>query len=675
MNEKFDISFADLKHKEQPCNYIPLGIARVAATAMTRFEDIFEAEVFKSPFDYQDYLKKRTPKIACFSNYIWNTNISCQFAKRIKKENSETIIVFGGVNYPVDPIEQEQFLKEHPEIDFYIFRDGEKPFIELVNQILLYDFNIEKLKSDRVAVSNCHYLHESDFVRGTLATRMKNLDEIPSPYLSGLCDKFFDNELIAMIETARGCPFTCSFCQDGNEYYSRVARFSLDRIQEELSYISTRVKTPSLMIADLNFGMYREDIEVCKFLSSLQGQYSWPKYIGGIAGKNQKERVLEAASIIDGADLGAAVQSTNDGVLGNVKRKNIRFEDMIMVAKEGEHLGADSYSEIILGLPGDTKETHIQSVTDLIDADINTVRSHQLIMLHGAELASKESRRDYKLSTRYRVMPYTVAEYELYGEQFVAEEVDEIVVASDSMSFEDYLECRLLNLTVEIFYNGRVFYELIKLLKQHSVLVSDFIKSVHDTATKQGGSLTDIYTAFLSDNKEIWNTKEELTKFLEEPGSIDRYLNKELGINEQLVYRAVSFFGKMDFLHEIAYVVAKDCFARTGALTSEFERYLDESKRMSILRKVDLLSTSSSVTELFHYDFSIITKESFNGDPLDYYAPEGIYFEVRHSEEQEKLIAQYVEMFGSSNYGLGNLLSHISHVAHLYRDIKLVSRH
>ena len=41
-------------------------------------------------------------------------------------------------------------------------------------------------------------LHESDFVRGPLATRMKNLDEITSPYLSGLCDKFFDNELISI---------------------------------------------------------------------------------------------------------------------------------------------------------------------------------------------------------------------------------------------------------------------------------------------------------------------------------------------------------------------------------------------------------------------------------------------------------------------------------------------
>ena len=73
---------------------------------------------------------------------MWNTNISCQFAKRIKQENPETIIVFGGVNYPVDPIEQKQFLEDHPEIDFYIFRDGEKPFMEFLNQILLYDFNI-----------------------------------------------------------------------------------------------------------------------------------------------------------------------------------------------------------------------------------------------------------------------------------------------------------------------------------------------------------------------------------------------------------------------------------------------------------------------------------------------------------------------------------------------------
>jgi len=41
--------------------------------------------------------------------------------------------------------------------------------------------------------------------------RIKDLDEIPSPYLTGVLDKFFDGKLAPFIETNRGCPFTCSF--------------------------------------------------------------------------------------------------------------------------------------------------------------------------------------------------------------------------------------------------------------------------------------------------------------------------------------------------------------------------------------------------------------------------------------------------------------------------------
>src|SRR3972149_4639162 len=68
-----------------------------------------------------------------------------------------------------------------------------------------------------------------------------SLNDIPSPYLTGLFDKFFKHAGIPLIETNRGCPFTCTFCQQGGEYYTKVVHFDVSRVREEIMYIADRI--------------------------------------------------------------------------------------------------------------------------------------------------------------------------------------------------------------------------------------------------------------------------------------------------------------------------------------------------------------------------------------------------------------------------------------------------
>ena len=78
------------------------------------------------------------------------------------------------------------------------------------------------------------------------------MDETPSPYVTGLFDKFLSNpEYMPMIQTNRGCPFSCTFCQEGQAYFNKVRRHSLKFVQEELDYISQRTDPASgLWITD-----------------------------------------------------------------------------------------------------------------------------------------------------------------------------------------------------------------------------------------------------------------------------------------------------------------------------------------------------------------------------------------------------------------------------------------
>ena len=48
-------------------------------------------------------------------------------------------------------------------------------------------------------------------------------------------DEFFDGRLTLMIETIRGCPFKCNFCNAGDGYFDKVNMFSLDYVRKEIA--------------------------------------------------------------------------------------------------------------------------------------------------------------------------------------------------------------------------------------------------------------------------------------------------------------------------------------------------------------------------------------------------------------------------------------------------------
>lgn len=652
------ISFADLTYTKQGIASLmfPLGISYVAASAKKNFQ--IDAEVFKYPDDFSIYLEKETPRIACFSSYAWNTNLAYNFAERIKKRNPKTIIAFGGPNYPIH--DEKRFLIEYPAIDFFIQREGEQGFAELFKALEKSDFSAEKSKQEEIKGSS--FISGKRLVKGELLPRLKNLDDIPSPYLTGLNDKFFDGILIPMLQTTRGCPFTCAYCQDGNSYFNEIARFSPERIKQEFEYVAERVKVPNLVIVDDNFGMYKEDIETAKIIAELRRKYGWPKYIDVATGKNNPKRVLECATILKGnMNLGASVQSTDKKVLKNIRRSNISLEDMIELAKEGEKLGVNSLGEVILGLPGDSKKAHFKSIADMVDVGVNHIRSYQLVLLYGSELADREKRKEFEMQTKFRVMALCFGNYSVYGEKFTSAEIDEICVSNKTLSYKDYLECRALNLTMEIAYNSGVFRELINFLNTRKISASQFLMNAHQTLRKK---FKDVYEEFLEENEEcLWEKKEELERFLKLPETRAKG-DSSCGLvaNQLYKYRAIVFFEKMRELHDAVFDYA-------NKMTGDSD-YLRELYQFSLARKENLLQDRKMIKQ-FHFDFTKLAMAGFNKEPYEFYLPQGMTFEIQHSPEQRDMIAKNIEQYGNSADGLGRIL-HKNFVNTFYRQAKII---
>src|SRR5439155_12845816 len=108
-----------------------------------------------------------------------------------------------------------------------------------------------------------------------------------------------------------------------------------------------------LMITDSNFAMFAQDAAICEVLGRLRDELGWPARVNVTTGKNQRERVLASVRRAGGSiQLSGAVQSLDPSVLENINRATIDTDALIAIAQEASRSLTDTYSDVILGLPG-----------------------------------------------------------------------------------------------------------------------------------------------------------------------------------------------------------------------------------------------------------------------------------------------------------------------------------
>ena len=666
---KTRIYLCDLTHTSQQIalNCMPLGIGCIYTYSKRHLDDTVQFELFKYPDDLIGRFLESPARVVGFANYMWNFDISYSIAEKMKKIHPETIIVFGGPNYPNEEDEQLEFLGCRNVIDFYVFKEGERAFAGLLRALIDARFDVEAVKG--CVPPSCHFVHQGRLVRGDLVERIRSLAEIPSPYTEGALDKFFDNKLIPLMQTNRGCPFACTFCVEGLTYYNKMAMSGSERVRKELYYIAERYAGSRILnIADSNFGMYKEDIEVAQAIAEVREKYGWPEYIHVATGKNMKERVMKVASIISGAlRLSGSVQSLDETVLTNIKRQNIAPEELMELAHQAADIGSNVYSEIILALPGETKESHFRTIETIVGAGFNYLRLYTLMMLPGTELADEATREKYAMQTRFRVLPRCFGSYAFGEEAIHSIEIEEVCVATKDLSFEDYLECRVFHLSIEVFYNDLIFNELVEFVKLHGVSVFSWLMAIHNRMHRFPEDLQTIYQRFRDETRdEVWESREELEAFARRPDTIQRYVSGEFGSNLIFKYKALALFRAAESLHDVAYSAAKEVLSQVPQAIQRYGSYLEELKQFSECCKVDVMTMDSILERRLSYDFGALAREKFKILPETFYRPAGIIYYFYHDKVQRESIAAHLRQYGSEVNGLARVLAKV-YVKQLYR--------
>jgi radical SAM superfamily enzyme YgiQ (UPF0313 family) len=659
--DEIDIWLCDLTYTQQSfaSEIMPNAIGCIATYANKVLGNNIRFKLFKQPEIFAEWLlKKPTPRLIGFSNYAWNSNLTLKIAQTIKSKHPEILMVLGGPNYPLNVEEREDFVRKHDYIDYFVIKEGELAFTNLLKKLIHFDFKAGHISESNPSVDFLN--NQGNFIPSLeLETRIKNLEEIPSPYVAGLLDEFFDGNLLPIIETARGCPFECTFCVEGGGYYTRVNKSKQNRINEEIEYIAKKVSQSEnpegrsdLHIADSNFGMYKEDEETCNFIGVMQKKYGFPKIVSASTGKNKPERVLAAAKLTNGAlRLSGSVQSLDPEVLVNIKRGNISSEKLIQLSLSAQELGANTYSEIIMGLPGSSKEEHFESIRKIMNAEFDALSMYQLMLLPGTDLSTQETRKQYKFKTAFRVVPRCFGSYKFFDEIINIAEIEEIVIGNDSMTFEEYLDSRKMHLVVTLFYNDGIYKNIFPLLKHLGIKIFDWIKKIYNFRHSEFNQLVD---DFIAETKyELWDDRKALEELTRNEENIKEFISGDRGSNLIFKYKIKAISQHYQSLHEISLSTLKSLLEENGK--EQYLEILEEILRYSTKKMENLFLENAIIKDSFLYDIESFLKEE-DFDSFESYKTHGsINIQFFHTAEQQKMIQQYRNVFGNNISGIARI--------------------
>ena len=684
-NKPLKIFFCDLTYDSiiLVSDTIPINIGFIASYAKKIFKDEIFVQLFKYPQHTIENIKKEKPDLICLSNYSWNSLLSEHIASIAKKVNPNCITAQGGPNFPHDEGQQIEFMKRRPSTDIFLIMEGEITVTNIIKRII--DCNKDKKKILSKAINGAAYIlpqslnnKDTELVKGSASQRIKSLDDIPSPYLNGMLDHFFDGRLAPFIETNRGCPFKCSFCHTGDDYFQKIHMFSTQRINEEIEYIAKKISklgVVGLHIADTNFGMYPRDLEITKSLLRVHEKYNWPLQVMSTTGKNNKKRVIEITSLLGNMfSVNMSTQSMDKNVLENIKRSNISIDDYTGINKHLKEAGRSTKAELIVPLPGETKETFIKGVDEVVNSGVSQLCIYTLMILYGTEFKDPAYKNKFGYESKFRIIPLNFGEYE--GEKIF--DYEEVGIKTKDISFNDYLELRGYAMLIETIINGRPFDEFFIFLSFFGIKKTTVIKSLIDNISRSPKEVQDLYNDFIEETKyELWSSEEALLNHYRKEKN---YANLKKGlVGGNLIYKykargiVKSRLALLKFLEKTIFeILEKDL--KNNERINDFKIQLDEISKFcqnKLEGIFDYKIDQHKIISNFTYDI-IKWLDSSNGTPLSAYkSTKPITYIFGFTKDQIKTRNDQFKRFGNDLNALSKIVTRISNLESQFRKIKL----
>lgn len=388
--------------------------------------------------------KIHDPDVLALSCYLWNWNYNMALMRKVRQLYPSCVIILGGPEVPSSGFASGDMTMA----DYLVHDEGEVTFAELLRVILD--------GSDPGTVQGISYLREGTAYKTAARPRLADLSVIPSPYTSDVFDQLIaDHPTMswhASQETHRGCPYSCTFCDWGSAVYTKIRQFDQPRLVHELTWFGNH-KIDLLYNCDANYGIYARDIDLTAEMVRTKQQLGYPQKFRASYAKRSDDKVFTISKMLNDAGMSKGVtlsmQSMDPHTLAVIKRKNIAIEDFRPLVDRYREHSIPTYTELIIGLPGETLASYKAGIETLLQGgQHDNLVIYTCMVLRNSEMADPThmaeqgiiKQRVPLMDNHSSTRPDEIPEY------------NDIVIATQSMPHSDWRQAYLISWIVQALH-------------------------------------------------------------------------------------------------------------------------------------------------------------------------------------------------------------------------------
>ena len=655
------IFLGDLVHDWEKVSLwtFPLNVGYIATYARAKAPEPLEVRLFKRPEAMITAIRSERPDVVALAHYVWNTNLNHLVFAIARDANPSVLNVGGGpcfTSHNAHEVGARRFFARTPACDAYVVNQGERGFAELVLRFLDLGGDVARLRRDSVPGSLVNDLVARDRVHvGESLDPIRDLDEIPSPYLSGLLDSFFDEPFVPILETNRSCPYRCTFCAWGIGT-GKLATFSDDRVLAEIDYLGRNcIKSQNLFIADANFAVLERDARFARRLHENRDRYGFPGHVCVQWNKTRPDRVMNVAREFQGmSEVGASMQSLNAGVLKAVKRTNLSLDTVAGMIGQLRAEGVDVplFTELILGLPHETWDSHLEANKKLVDLGAEVI-NYNLHLLPGTEMDAPDSRQSFFRRTGYRLHDNAFGIYD----GVPVFEGQEVVLETSTMSLDELRSFRFIHFLIQFMWSRRWYHDYLELMRGAGVHPIDMIVRITRAFAADSGEMGEIYRRFKADHDlENFETFESLAAFWSRPENMERLRSGEYG-KLNYVYTFDIVLDHYDAFNQFLAAVTREAVADLGldddeAVIEQVREVLEFTRDLRISITDSLDAVVATKRRSFTHDLVAWRQNGYRGRPARISTSGRFEFEFYLPDTQRAYLEHQLEQYRSHNRNL-----------------------
>jgi len=338
-------------HQHSP--FTSLGILYLAAVLeKNQYEiDVIDCQALKLSYEkVRSEISKRQPKVVGITSTTLTYKSALCIAKIAKEVCPSCLTVLGGCHAT---FWDDKALQECPYLDVVVRKEGENTLLELVQRL-------EAGKSFRdVLGTTCR--KDGKIVKNPDRPYIENLDDLPFParHLLPIERLLKSGEVIFPVMASRGCAYWCDFCTAVRMFGRKYRMRSPKNVVDELEFLQNTYGADYFTFCDDVFTLNQpRTAEMCEEIRNRKLKIKWD--CGTRVDMVTKELLLkmrEAGCIA----VWFGVESGSQRIIDEME-KGFSIAQTMRTFNWAKEVGLTTIPQVILGFPGETKETAWETI-------------------------------------------------------------------------------------------------------------------------------------------------------------------------------------------------------------------------------------------------------------------------------------------------------------------------